>query len=379
MRRNSIVFAFCAALLPAMAQAGTLIPIGGGLAPDNEAIYRAIIAEAGTEPHICVFGTASSKPAENGGYMVEDFQKYGARAEYVDITEENFETTNKSAAALDAVARCTGFFFIGGDQRRITKAILGSPVHDAMKARFADGAVVAGTSAGAAMMSEIMINGGRSIDSLTGGDDPVATEPGLGFADNVIIDQHFLKYGRLGRLLQVSAETGTRLAIGVDEDTALVMTDDGPWQVIGESSVVFLQIPETAKPGAISDVRLSILSNQDSYDPAAGGFSIHEGREDTAKVGYYNEAGPITSTDIFGKDAVLDIVTYLSDSPEVEATGFAFLGSADKDFKSDGVRLTFTKAEDTSGFWGKGAGGARYSVVNMRVAVEPIEVSVSSQ
>ncbi len=379
MRQSLILAALGAWLLPAAANAGALVPIGGGLDPDNEAIYKKIIELAGGEPRICVFGTASSKPAKNGGYMVEDFQKYGAAAAYVDITEENYEANNRDPKIVDLVAGCNGFFFIGGDQRRITKTIKDSPVHAALKERFAAGAVVAGTSAGAAMMSAIMINGGKSIDSLAGGDDPVATEPGLGFIDGLIMDQHFLNYGRLGRLLQVTAETGTPLGVGVDEDTALVIPESGPWQVLGESSVVILELPDSAGPGAIKDVKLSILSNQDSYDPASGEIKVHEGRENTAEVGFYNEAGLIATTDIFGKDAVYEIVTYLSDSPEEKARGFAFRGSAEQDFKSDGVRLTFSKAEDSAGFWGKKAGGARYSVVRMRVAVEPVEVSVTSK
>ncbi len=377
MKRPFICVALCACLLPLTAGAGTLVPIGGGLKPENEAIYNKIIELAGSDPSICVFGTASSSPAKNGGYIVEDFQKYGAASDYIDITEENFETSNADPKNVALVKQCNGFFFIGGDQRRITKALLDSPVNEALMEAFSAGAVVAGTSAGAAMMSSIMINGGKSIDSLTGGEDPVATEPGLGFIDNVIVDQHFLKYGRLGRLLKVSAETGTRLSVGVDENTALVIPEEGPWQVVGESSVVFLQMPEGAKPGAISDVKLSILSNQDSYHPATGTFTVHDGREDTAKVGFYNKAGLISTTDIFGKDAVYEIVTYLADSPEEKASGFAFLGSGDKNFSSDGVRVTFEKAPDTAGYWGRGAGGARYSVVHMRVAVEPIKVSVT--
>ena len=362
-----------------VAQAGSLVPIGGGLDPDNRAIHEKIIELAGDDPLICVFGTASSKAEQKGAAAVERFRGYGAEARYVDITEANFEISNRDPQVIEQIGSCSGFFFIGGDQSRITKAIRDSPAHDALMARFEAGAVVAGSSAGAAMMSEIMISGGKSIDSLAGGDDPVETELGLGFVGGLVIDQHFLAYGRLGRLLRVTAESGTPLGVGVDENTAIVIPDSGPWEVIGESSVAILEVPVGTAPDAIEEVKLSLLSNRDRFDPASGRITIHPGRENTAEAGYYYEGGLISTTDIFGRDAVYDLVTRLVDSPEREAVGFAFRGSLDWEFDSGGLRLRFAKGEETAGYWGKKAGGARYAVVRVTLSVEPVKVGVKTK
>lgn len=361
------------------ADAGSLVAIGGGLDRDNRPIYEKIVALAGDEPLICVFGTASSRAEQKAGRAVQDFERYGAEAVAVDLTEANHRSNNRDPQVLAQIEACNGFFFAGGDQSRLTKALLASPAHAAIRARFDAGAVVAGSSAGAAMMSEIMISGGDSLDSLAGGYDPVDTEPGLGFIGGVVIDQHFLEKGRLGRLLRVTAESGTPLGLGVDEDTAIVIPEDGPWEVIGKSSVVVLEVPEGTELQAIENVNLSLLSNRDRYDPRSGAFIVHASRESTAEAGPYYGEGLIATSDIFAPGALYDLITTLVDSPEDHAVGFAFHVSTDGSFTSDGVRLRFEKGRDTAGYWGRRTGGARYAAIRVKLSVEPIEVRVTAE
>ena len=372
-----------AILAASVADAGSLVAIGGALDRDNRAIYEKIVALAGDEPLICVFGTASSRAERKAGRAVRDFRRYGAEAVAVDITEANHRRSNRDPRILAQIEGCSGFFFTGGDQSRLTGALLDSPAHAAIRARFDAGAVVAGSSAGAAMMSEIMIGGGDSLDSLVGGYDPVETEPGLGFVGGVVIDQHFLAKGRLGRLLRVTVESGTPLGLGIDENTAVVIPETGPWEVVGESSVVVLEVPEgmepeNTAPEAIEAVDFSLLSNRDRYDPKSRAFIVYAGRENTAEAGPYYGEGMIATSDIFAPGALYDLVTTLVDSPEDRAIGFAFHIGSDGSFSSDGVRLRFEKGRGTAGYWGERTGGAGYTAIRVKLSVEPIEGRVTT-
>ncbi|MGL4611455.1 MAG: cyanophycinase [Trueperaceae bacterium] len=355
-----------------VAQAGTLIAIGGALEPNNEAIYQAIIADASTlgEPLICVLGTASSDPQESAETYIADFDSYGAETVYVDITEENAATSTTDNAVVEQLSACNGFFFVGGDQRRITAAFLpegnATPASEAMNAQFAAGAVIAGTSAGLAMMSETMISGGSSVDSLLGGEDAVTLEPGLGFITNAILDQHFLADGRFGRLYMALQETDLKLGVGVDENTALRVDTEGLWHVLGESSIAVL---ETSEDGAF----ISLLSTGDTFDPTTGDITILAERESIAEP--YYEAGEIFAVDAFAPNVLTNLLTQLVDSPETSASGLGFTGSGQNIFISEGVRVRFAKTDETAGYWGR-AEGADYSIVRVEMTTEPVKVYV---
>ncbi|HYN40473.1 MAG TPA: cyanophycinase, partial [Thermoanaerobaculia bacterium] len=140
-------------------------------------------------------------------------------------------------AALARNAR--GIFFGGGDQIRITNALLGTPVGDAIAAAFADGAVVGGTSAGTACQSEVMITGEGDFSQVR--TRSVETWQGLGFLPpNVVVDQHFIRRQRENRLLSVVLENPNLLGVGVDEETAIWVRPDGTFQVLGRSGVMVL-------------------------------------------------------------------------------------------------------------------------------------------
>jgi cyanophycinase len=357
-----------------MAQAGTLVAIGGALEPENEVIYQAIIDDAATlgEPLICVLGTASSDPQESADSYITDFESYGASAIYVDITEENAATSASDPAVVEQLSECNGYFFVGGDQRRITAAFLpegsSTPALDAIRSQFDAGAVVSGTSAGLAMMSETMISGGSSIDSLLGGEDAVTLEPGLGFITNAIVDQHFLADGRFGRLYTALQETGIGLGVGVDENTALHVDAEGMWRVLGESSIAIL---EPIEDGAF----ISLLSEGDSFNPASGEATIIVEREDIADLGPYYEAGEIFAVDVFAPNVLTNLLTQLVDSPETSASGLGFAGNGNNVFISEGVRVRFAKTDETAGYWGR-VDGADYSLVRVKMTTEPIKVYV---
>jgi cyanophycinase len=378
MNKRVMVLAFIA--VGGIAQAGSLVVIGGNLDPENKAIYQRMIDLTGKDGRICVFGTASANPARSAGFIVDDFKGFGGSAVAVDITTKNAETATSDAKVLEAINGCKGFFFVGGDQRRITEAFMfkkqETAALKALRARFQAGAMVAGTSAGAAVISDPMISGGSSIDTLAGGKDRVTLEPGLGLVKNVVTDQHFLKRGRFGRLISVLAQTNLRLGVGVDEDTAVVIPEKGPWEIVGTSSAVIVEMPDGSRPDNLKNIELSMLSQGDTFDPVTREIKINPKRELIKAGDEFLEAGLLFTSDVFAPDAMPNLVADLVDSPEKSAVGVSFLGSSNASFTADGVRATFVKTARTKGYYGTGAGFV-YSVERISVSFEAVRVTVA--
>lgn len=129
-------------------------------------------------------------------------------------------------------------FFTGGDQLRITSILGGTPIYDALKELCDNGGLIAGTSAGASVMSDTMIVMGEDDESPR--KCTLKMSPGLGLMRNIIIDQHFAQRGRIGRLLTGIAQNPEVLGIGIDEDTAIIVSDKGTAEVVGSGAVYFI-------------------------------------------------------------------------------------------------------------------------------------------
>ena len=220
---------------------GTLFIIGGGDRP--ESLMRRFIDLAGKSGggKIVIFPMASSEPAETGSRLAAEFKGLGAReAEY-------FALTREQALAEESVRLLEGagaVFFSGGDQSRQMDILRGTPIHRRLLELYQEGCVMGGTSAGAAVMSEIMITGderrkveeGHEFETLEAGN--IVTVEGLGFLKTAIIDQHFATRKRHNRLISLMAEHPGLLGVGIDEETAAVVGPDDRFEVIGNRNVV---------------------------------------------------------------------------------------------------------------------------------------------
>jgi len=173
-------------------------------------------------------------------------------------------------AVLDDAA---GIFFSGGDQLRITSQIGDTRIEEKVRAIHERGGVIAGTSAGASVMSDTMLVKGSSQETHRIGDLHMA--PGLGLIRDVIIDQHFAERGRFGRLLGAVAHNPRVLGLGVDEDTAAVVEGkrlrvigDGGVYVVDGADVTFSNVAEAAPDATLSmhDLRVHVLSSGDAFD-----------------------------------------------------------------------------------------------------------------
>ena len=213
---------------------GHLVLIGGGDKP-ADAMRKFVELAGGKDAPIVVIPTASSE-ADAADYYEKLFREELRCTDSVSLRiRSRADASRPDYVALARKAR--GVFFVGGDQIRITNALLGAPVGDAIAAAFAEGAAVGGTSAGTACQSEKMITGEGDFTQVR--TRSVELWKGLGFLPpDVVVDQHFLRRQRQNRLLSVVLENPELLGIGVDEATAIWVRPDGTFQVLGESGVL---------------------------------------------------------------------------------------------------------------------------------------------
>lgn len=272
---------------------GLLMAIGGAEDKVRErSILRHFVeASGGHDANIVILATASELP-ETGERYADLF--YQLEADSVEVLRVR---TREDALAADAetlglLEYATGFFMTGGSQLRITSALGGTRLAETILRRHRAGMVVAGTSAGAAVLSEHMISMGDS------GSTPrrrlVQMAKGLGFAPNLIIDQHFRRRDRLGRLLTALSYNPEPLALGIDEDTAAIIDGDGQMRVLGSGGVTVvdgsgLRYSDSdgvsmTQPIALLGLKLDFLTSGCRYDlekriglsPSAREISSHE-------------------------------------------------------------------------------------------------------
>lgn len=243
--------AAAASLTPVAAEdPGPVVAIGGGPRPP-ELVDEIVRLAGGAEARIFILPMASGVPEETGAYQRRQLEEAGAGSVEVLLVARAGAEAPETAAR---VAGATGFFFSGGDQRKLADVLVGTRLLEAIAARHRAGAVVAGTSAGAAVLSPSMITGDERLPE-GGADGNGATEPfstiragvvdtreGFGFLPGVIVDQHFIARRRQNRLLALVLEHPELLGVGVDESTAVVAEAAGDGcrrlRVVGEGQVL---------------------------------------------------------------------------------------------------------------------------------------------
>lgn len=252
-----------------------LAVIGGRLEDNNIAVYGEMHRLSGGR--ILVFPTASGEPKEVAEETVAAFRSHGFEAAAALLTAENAATRAFDPGLVAEVGAWGSVYFTGGDQAKIVAALqqggAETPVLAAIRATHAAGGLVAGSSAGAAMMSQPMLLGGTSLESVVHG---VTTDPGrpgllmgagLGFFRFGMLDQHFIKRGRLGRLIVAMQAAGISRGFGVDENTALLVEGDVA-RVCGEYGVIVIDLRKrrTEEGRQIQDFRLSYVDDGDWID-----------------------------------------------------------------------------------------------------------------
>jgi cyanophycinase len=265
---------------------GILIPIGGNedkgkedvsenytLDFIEEGILANVVRESGgADSNIIVVPTASSIQKEVGQNYMDAFGKLGCKN--VKALAINSVKEAESKENIRALEEASCIMFSGGDQSRIVDFIGNTKFHTILKERYENEKfVIAGTSAGAMCMSEEMVAGGNITESIHRGS--VKFKKGMGFIPELIIDSHFIKRGRFGRLAEAVAAYPNLLGVGLSEDTGIVIKD-GHFIVIGSGMVVIFDpsklthnyraVLEDDLPLSMTDLTVHVLAFGDTYD-----------------------------------------------------------------------------------------------------------------
>jgi cyanophycinase len=254
---------------------GWIVPIGGGEEKENDPriLRRFVDLCGGAAADIVVIPTAS-RLADTGARYERIFDGLGAGR--VEAVEFLARSDCDDPERLERLSRATGVFLTGGNQLSLSTTLGGTPVARMLRARNAEGVHVAGTSAGAAFISEHMIAFGEDGPSPVAGSARLA--PGLGLTNKVIIDQHFRQRDRIGRLLTALAYNPFAVGIGLDEDTAAFIRPDEVVEVEGSGGITLvdasgiefssMDLVDEGEPVCMLGIRLHLLVAGASYDLA---------------------------------------------------------------------------------------------------------------
>lgn len=245
----------------------------------------------GKDPLLVIIPTATNTPGESSDGYRNIFHHLGLKNIAVADIKDRQEAHDEKNLELGKNA--DGIFFTGGDQLRLTSILGGTDFLNIVKERYIkEKIVVAGTSAGATAMSTPMIYEGKSVGGFLKGDVHVAT--GLEFLKDFAIDTHFIARGRLSRMAQVIATNPSCLCIGLEEDTAIIVTDGSQVEVIGSGMVTILDGQgntssniyevENGKPVTIRNYLLHMLAKGDNYTIIKTGKTIENKIEAVEKV-----------------------------------------------------------------------------------------------
>lgn len=243
---------------------GWIIPIGGAEEKEND---RAILKRfvelcGGTKANIVVIPTAS-KRMDTGPRYESLFRSLGV--EHVEAIDFDTRHDANEPNRVARIEQATGVFFTGGNQLRLATLLGGTEVAKAVRSCNARGVHVAGTSAGAAFLSEHMIVFGEEGATPVAGS--VRLAPGLGLTNRFIIDQHFRQRDRLGRLTTALAFNPFAIGIGLDEDTAALIGPDNTVEVLGSGGVTVVDA---------ADLQFSSMAQVQEGEPVCLlGLSVH--------------------------------------------------------------------------------------------------------
>ncbi len=258
------------ARVPSDASRGFIIPIGGKIG-DSDILAHFVRLCGGKRARIAVLPTASSDPHTGRDYE-KLFKHMGAKDAKAVGVERRSDADN--IEYLDLLDQADGVFLTGGNQLTLSTTLGGTMVAKLLRRRNATGQHIAGTSAGAAFLSEHMVAFGEEGPTPTVG--MMTLAPGLGLTNRVVIDQHFRQRDRLGRLLMALSLNPFAVGLGLDEDTAAFIGPDnivdihgsGGITCIDPSHIEFSSADHTdrGQPVSLVGVRLHILTHGATFN-----------------------------------------------------------------------------------------------------------------
>lgn len=377
---------------------GTAVAIGGALQPGNDAVYNRLIAAAGGPAgRWVVLATAADNPGRSAAQAVLQFTRRGVAAVALPVSPllpgQPVADAVRDPALVAQVRAAQGVFFTGGAQARIVDALQpggqATPLLQAIWAVYRAGGVVAGTSAGAAVMSTAMFRDAPDVLGAMRGKlrDGHEVGSGLGFmGPGLFVDQHFLKRGRIGRMLPLLQARGDTLGLGVEEDSAAVLQGDTV-QIIGRALLVNLADARSdSSLGGfnITRARLSLLATGDSLRLPGGQMLPAPAKLagqvlDPSAPGYrpFHREAPFF-VDMLGDNTLATAMGQLIDGGFAELRGIAFdpRPAPGDPLAALGFEFTLSKGPGSIGWTTEAGGGADYSVRDLHLAVRPIRLAL---
>jgi cyanophycinase len=256
--------------VPENSNRGYIVPIGGRIG-DSDILSHFVQLCGSARAKIAIIPTASSDP-DTGDHYAQAFKALGARTATTVPIDGRADCEREDV--LDALEKADGVFLTGGTQLRLSTTLGGTSVAKILRRRNANGQHVAGTSAGAAFLSEHMIAFGDEGPTPRQG--MVALAPGLGLTNRVVVDQHFRQRDRLGRLLMALALNPFAVGVGLDEDTAAFLGPDDVVDIHGSGAITLVDPSHVeysaadhtvqGEPVTLIGVRLHILTHGATYN-----------------------------------------------------------------------------------------------------------------
>ncbi|MFG6486194.1 cyanophycinase [Roseateles sp. BYS78W] len=377
---------------------GYAVPIGGALKADNDEVWQRIVQLAGGKgARFVVFGTASEDPEASAKQVVDLLQRRGAIAEALPVAPKflwvDLNKVVRDPALIAKVKAARGVFFTGGTQERIVDVLQpggqSTPMLEAIWDVYRKGGVVAGTSAGAAIMSTIMFRDAPSVINILKGrfTDGKQVDRGLGFVGpNLFVDQHFLKRGRFGRMIPLMMAKGYKIGLGVDENTAAIIRGD-EIEIIGDRGALVVDLTEAksdATLGAfnVQGARLSYLEHGDRYHVRARSTTpsapklrgeLHDAESPNFKPYYTDD---VFHLDMLGDSTISNAMSRLIDSVRKEVKGLAFdvLPRANDPLAELGFLFRVYKGSDSMGWSTEEFGGEQFTVTNLYLDISPVRL-----
>jgi cyanophycinase len=386
-------------LLHLAAQAGTAIVIGGATKSDNDAVWQRVVDEAGgAGARIAVFATAAANPERSAGLIVAALNRRGANAEAIPVAprqkDVDWRANLNDPALIAKVAASRGVFFSGGAQEYIVDTLQpgGEPTAmlKAIRHVFDNGGVVAGTSAGAAIMSRIMFRDAPDNMQILKGQwrDKREYDQGLGFVSpGLFVDQHFLKRGRIGRMLPAMRALGYTQGLGIEENSAAVIKGHEV-EIVGARGALLVDMSE-----ALSDTRLpafnlrgaiiSYLDRGDRHDLKTGvttpaAHKLRDQKLDPAAADYRPSLQfDHYFLDILADNTIVTAMTQLLDVRSPEVRGLAYrVRPRPGDLSPElGFEFRLYKGPGTMGWFSNALGGDDYTVLKVRLDVTPVRMT----
>jgi len=384
---------------PSTAPAGYAVVIGGALTADNDAVWSRLVQLAGGPgARYVVFSTASGNPERSAARIIANLRSHGAVAEHVAVApllpgiDVAREVENPKWIELVRGAR--GVYFAGGAQERIVDTLAPggkvTPLLQAVWDVYRSGGVVAGSSAGAAIMSATMIRDGEDMMSLLKGTIRPGKEidRGLGFVgEGLFTDQHFLRRGRIGRLLPVMVATGYTRGLGVEENTAAIVHKDEV-EIVGAGGALFVDLERTTgdpKLGAFNlrGARVSFLDRGDKLNLATRDISPAAGKLADLKLDWKAaNFKPRTDSvpfelDMLGNWTIVHAMSALVDSRATELKGLAHdAGPRQGDpLAALGFEFRLYKGDGTIAWFTDVSGADAYTIKDVYLDVTPVRMA----